>query len=234
MNKADLFYKPLIKEAWGITKKYYWTILGFLFFIGVTTVLLQLTLNFTIQQRAWLLVVPIYIGLVVYSVLVKFWSKRLFLNLAKGVDTSFKDSFKGFDNFWKYFVTNLICGLIVFAGILLLIFPAFIWGYRYILAPYFALDKGMDLHESLKASADATKDLKMKIFLLSFLVLIIVIISALPLLLGLFATIPLVYVLQGLLYVRLSGNTEEGVVVDNVIAQPVEELNNVPEATVVV
>lgn len=225
MNKADLFYKPLLKEAWGITKKYYWFIFAFIL-INVSV-----SLSFAKAGEKYL---AIALFSIIVSIILKFWSQRLSIWVASKKDFKFSDIFNSFDNFKKYFVTSLIYGLIILGGFILLIVPGIIWTFKYFLAPYFSIDKGMNYKEALKASADATSGVKAKIFGLFFLALIIVIISALPLLLGLFVTIPLLYVLQGLLYVRLSSNTKEGAVVDNVIAQPVAESNSAPEATVVV
>jgi uncharacterized membrane protein len=213
MNKADLFYKPLLKEAWVLAKKYYWIIFVFL--------LINITVSFSFA-KAGEKYFAIALFSIIVSVIFKFWSQRFSVWVASKKDFKFIDIFNGFDNFKKYFVTSLIYGLIILGGFILLIVPGIIWALKYFLAPYFSIDKGMGYKEALKASAEATKGVKTKIFLLMLLMGAMVIVSIIPFFLGLLVTIPLCFVVTGLLYVRLSGNTENVVVTDDIVAQPLE------------
>lgn len=57
----------------------------------------------------------------------------------------------------RLFGLSILIGLIVFAGILLLIVPGLIAIRRYFLAPYFLVDKKMSIGAALKESAKASK-----------------------------------------------------------------------------
>ncbi len=248
MNKADLFYKPLIKEAWGITKKYYWTILVFM----TITISVSMVLSQDPKQHQNIL---LSIVSIVASIMFGFWSKRLAVWVADNREFKFINIFEGFSNFKNYLITTLIYGLIVLGGFILLIVPGIIFSLKYFMAPYYAIDKGMNYKDALKASANATNGYKKNVFVLGFLLLlfalsiflmawffsllafkmgIFIIASLLLLAVLVLIVIPVGYVISGLLYTRLSSNTEGSVVADNVITQPVAESNNVPEATVVV
>ena len=210
MNKADLFYKPLIKEAWGLTKKYYWII----FLYGLINIIVSVGFSMSSEENFIVALLSIFV-----SVIFKFWSQRLSIMVAKGQDLKFGDIFEGFNNFGKYFITSLVYGLIVLGGFILLIVPGIVWSLKYFLAPYFALDKGMSYKDALKASAKATDGLKLKVLALGFILFGLIIVSMIPFFLGLLITIPLCFVISVLLYVHLS-KTEE--VVDSIAEQPVE------------
>lgn len=248
MNKADLFYKPLIKEAWGITKKYYWVLL--IFIIINISVSVALSQDPEKNQNILLAIVSVIAG-----IMFDFWRKRLSIWVGGNKDFKFINIFEGFGNFKNYFITTLIYGLIILGGFILLVVPGIVWSLKYFMAPYYAIDKGMNYKEALKASANATNGYKKNIFVLGFLLLlsilsiflmawffsllafnmgIFIIISLLLLVVLALIVIPVSYVISGLLYARLSGNDEESVVVDGVIAQPVEGSSNVPEANIVV
>lgn len=197
MEKADLFYKPLLREAWGLTKKNYWLILGFL------VIYLLLSFGLKILQGDGSNIIILLISIVV-SVLLKFWSTRFSIWIARGQEIKFASIFRGFGNFKEYFITNIILGLIVLGGFILLIVPGIIWSLKYFLAPYYSLEQGLKYKEALKASANATKGVRGKILLFWILFLLIILVSIIPVGLGLLATLPMAVVLYGLLYVRLS------------------------------
>jgi hypothetical protein len=58
---------------------------------------------------------------------------------------------------WKMVLLNLLVGLTVVGGLLLLIVPGFIFATRLVLAPYFLVDKKMGVLEAYKASWHATQ-----------------------------------------------------------------------------
>lgn len=216
MNKADLFYKPLLKEAWGITKKYYWVLL---IFITITiSVSMALSQDPDKHQNILLSIVS-----VIASIMFGFWSKRLAFWVGSNKDFKFINIFEGFGNFKNYFITTLIYGLIILGGFILLIVPGIIWSLKYFMAPYYAIDKGMNYKEALKASANATNGYKKNIFVFILLMALIIVVSIIPLFLGLLISIPLTFVASGLLYVKLSSNTANAET-ETVIAEPVNHV----------
>lgn len=92
--------------------------------------------------------------------------------------------------FWSYIGTNILLGIIVIIGFVLLIIPGFIAITMFNFAPYFVVDKGLGPVEALKASARITKGNRLRILaffaaiallsLLGFIALIVGILAALP------------------------------------------------------
>lgn len=71
-----------------------------------------------------------------------------------GVIECYKKSFK---YFWRVIGLQIIVGLIIFVGILLLIIPGLIALRRYYLAAYFLIDGNLTIREALRQSAARTK-----------------------------------------------------------------------------
>lgn len=222
MNKADLFYKPLLKEAWGLVKKYYWFIFSFI----LINIAVSYSLQAVVEKKGINIIVAGVSALlmIVLTFLFKFWTQRLEIWVASNKEFSFVNIFEieSYKKFVNYLNTVVIYGLIVLGGVILLIIPGIVWATKYFLAPYFSIDKGMGYKEALKASAEATKGVRVKIFLFMLLMGVMILVSIIPFFLGLLVTIPLCFAATGLLYVRLSGNTENVVVTDDIVAQPLE------------
>lgn len=76
----------------------------------------------------------------------------------KGETVEFGDSLRiGTRYTWKYFLLSLLAGLIIFVGFLLFIVPGFFMMKRYLLAPYYLVDKNTGVWEAMKLSAAAAK-----------------------------------------------------------------------------
>jgi len=89
---------------------------------------------------------------------------------------------------------TIIYGLIVCAGLLLLIVPGIIWALKYSLYGYFVIDRNMGPLEALKASAEATEGAKGELFSLALLLFGVQILGLICLCVGLLFTIPLALV----------------------------------------
>ena len=77
---------------------------------------------------------------------------------AKNQTTTFGDTFsKGLHYFWRMLGLEVLIGLIVVGGLILLIVPGIIFLRRYFLAPYFMVDQDLGIRESLRKSSTATK-----------------------------------------------------------------------------
>lgn len=59
--------------------------------------------------------------------------------------------------FWKMFLLNLLVILTVIGGLILLIVPGIIFGLRLSLAPYYLVDRKLDVMGAYKASWHATR-----------------------------------------------------------------------------
>jgi uncharacterized membrane protein len=58
---------------------------------------------------------------------------------------------------WRFWGMSILIGLIILGGLILLIIPGLFMIKRYLLAPYFLLDKDLSVGEAMRASAEAGK-----------------------------------------------------------------------------
>jgi uncharacterized membrane protein len=66
----------------------------------------------------------------------------------------------GFGYFWRTFGITICIFLTVSLGLLLFIVPGFIFARRYILAPYYGMDKNVGVFEAMRLSAADSKHYK--------------------------------------------------------------------------
>lgn len=82
----------------------------------------------------------------------------VFLNGVRGKRVELDQLYKAVSPFWMRMVMlDLLIVVTIIGGLILLIIPGIYFGLRLSLAPYFLVDKNMDVMEAYKASWDATK-----------------------------------------------------------------------------
>ena len=111
--------------------------------------------------------------------------------------------------FWRFVGVNLLYGLIVLAGMLLLIVPGIIWSIMFCHCKYFVVDKGMGPIEALKASAKNTEGVKWELFGLIWVLMGINWAGVICLYFGVLATYPIVIMANALVYRQLLAQTPE-------------------------
>jgi|GEM_PF-3251214 len=92
-----------------------------------------------------------------------------FVNLARKGRPDYGDIFRGFRVFPQAVVVSLAYGLIVTAGILMLVLPGVIWGLAYIFSQYSVLDRKTGLKGSFVYSSAITYGFKEKLLPLAAL-----------------------------------------------------------------
>lgn len=113
------------------------------------------------------------------------------------------DLFSRTDVLWKAIVGDILYGLMVFGGIVLLIVPGIIWAVKYQYYSYLIVDKGMGPLEALKESGKMTQGVKWDLFVFDLLLGLINAVGAILLVVGLFVTIPLTMVAGAFVYRKL-------------------------------
>lgn len=93
--------------------------------------------------------------------------------------------------FWPYLGASILVGLIVIAGIILLIVPGIIWSLRYLFVPYLVIDRKLSPMAALRESSRITYGHKWELLGLGIVLLCLNIVGAIALLIGLLVTIPL-------------------------------------------
>jgi uncharacterized membrane protein len=111
--------------------------------------------------------------------------------------------------FWRYVGAGILYTLIILAGFILLIVPGIIWAVKFDLCYYFVIDKGLGPIEALKASSRTTMGVKWDLFGFGIVCGLINFLGILCLLVGAFATLPMVMVASALVYRQLLAQTPE-------------------------
>lgn len=85
--------------------------------------------------------------------------------VAGGHSVSLEESFKkGFPYFWRLLVLLIATGMMIFVGLLLFVIPGLILARRYMLAPYFLVDRNLGIGEALDLSAKESKPFSWSIY----------------------------------------------------------------------
>ena len=93
--------------------------------------------------------------------------------------------------------------------LLLLIFPGIIWAVKFSLSRYFVVEKGLGPIEALKASSRTTKGVKWELFGFGIVCTGINLLGLICLVVGVFATWPMIMVAHALVYRQLMAQTPE-------------------------
>jgi uncharacterized membrane protein len=118
---------------------------------------------------------------------------------------SWKMVFAGFSRSLSITIAIVLQTVLVIIGFVLLILPGIYLSVGYALTLPLILDKGMGPWEALEASRKAIHEKWWTVFGLYLVMMLLYIVSAIPLGLGLIWTVPMFFVLIGVLYVRLFG-----------------------------
>jgi uncharacterized membrane protein len=150
----------------------------------------------------------------ILSLLMAMGFVKVGLRFTNNENAKISDLFTTFPKIIKYFVSSILYSLLMIAGFILLVFPAFIWGARYSLFPYFIIDQGAGPIQALKQSAKATMGAKWDIFSLWMVEFVLTMAGVACIILGLFVALPVVLVANALVYRKLVAQTaqQKGVV----------------------
>tara|TARA_B100000745_G_scaffold299783_1_gene251502 strand:+ start:19902 stop:20426 length:525 start_codon:yes stop_codon:yes gene_type:complete len=94
---------------------------------------------------------------------------------------------------WIYFVfASILKGLIIFAGLMLLVIPGIYVFLRLYFVELLVLDRGMRPMEALRASSEMTKGHEWKLFLFTIVAILIILIGVALLIVGMFPAVIIV------------------------------------------
>ena len=92
-----------------------------------------------------------------------------YLKAARGDTLDVKDMFEVFHNYWNAVLANLLVGVIVIIGFVLLIVPGIIFACKLVFTPYLVVDRKMGVIEAVKESWRMTNGHAWKVFLIGLL-----------------------------------------------------------------
>jgi hypothetical protein len=125
---------------------------------------------------------------------------RMALKLVDGQPISTDDFLKAHGDFLGYLLASVLYGLIVGAGMILLVVPGIYWAVRYWAYGYALVDEHVDPVAALKRSAVLTQGVKWEVLAFGLAAIGVNIVGALALGIGLFVTMPLTAVAGAKVY----------------------------------
>ncbi|HYV44172.1 MAG TPA: hypothetical protein VFA20_04885 [Myxococcaceae bacterium] len=125
---------------------------------------------------------------------------RMALKLVDGQAVTTDDFLRAHGDFLGYLLASVLYGLIVGAGMILLVVPGIYWAVRYWAYGYAVVDEHVDPVTALKRSTVLTDGVKWEVFLFGLAVIGVNIVGAMALGVGLCATIPLTAVAGAKVY----------------------------------
>ncbi|MGE5444775.1 MAG: hypothetical protein ACM3SR_09260 [Ignavibacteriales bacterium] len=191
-----------IEFGWNITKNN----LGFfivLLIIAGLILIIPGTFSQLTRHNAPGLSIILSIGSFVLQLIIGMGLIRIALRFYDNEKAEFSDLFCCLHLFFKYLLGSILYGLIVSAGMILLIIPGIIWAIKFYFFGYLIVDKGLGPIEALKRSSAITDGVKWDLLLFGLLIFGINLIGAIPFFLGWFVTIPIAMVATAFVYRKL-------------------------------
>lgn len=183
---------PSYNKGWDVV----WKTFIELFVVSLVTMVISIptgTMQWTDEKFQWYFVPLIGFG-ILYGVFlmgpINYGVKWVFLKAVRKEKINIKDMFSAFErNYWNSVLANLLVGIIVGFGIVMLIVPGIIFACRLAFVPYLVMDQKMDVMDALKASWDMTRGHGWSIFAMGLLAIPIVIAGLIMLFVGVFISI---------------------------------------------
>lgn len=191
-----------IEFGWNITKNN----LGFfivLLIIAGLILIIPGTFSQLTRHNAPGLSIILSISSFVLQLIIGMGLIRIALRFYDNEKAEFSDLFCCLHLFFKYLLGSILYGLIVSAGMILLIIPGIIWAIKFYFFGYLIVDKGLGPIEALKRSSAITDGVKWDLLLFGLLIFGINLIGAIPFFLGWFVTIPIAMVATAFVYRKL-------------------------------
>ncbi|HEX7666379.1 MAG TPA: hypothetical protein VF407_17755, partial [Polyangiaceae bacterium] len=130
---------------------------------------------------------------------------KVFLTAARGGVPNFGDMFGGGNKLLPILGTQILMGLAIVVGFILLIVPGIILSLGLCLSTYYVADADYGPIDAMKASWAATNGSKGKLFLLGLIGFLVMIVGVLACCVGALASIAVYTLAMGIVFVRLSG-----------------------------
>jgi len=99
------------------------------------------------------------------------------LKAARGDKIEIQDMFEAFRNYWNAVLANILVGVIVVIGLILLIIPGIIFACKLVFTPYLVVDRKMEVFEAVKESWRMTNGHAWKVFFIGLIAIPICIIG---------------------------------------------------------
>lgn len=193
-NRTEL--KPSAGEAYGAGWKIMWKFFVPLLVVSVLYGIISgpsAMFQWKTESFGWFIFPTILFGIgfgLFISGPIGYSTQWVFLKVVRGEPFEIRDMFAVFQrNYWNAVAANVVVGLIVGIGFIMLIVPGVIFAIRLAFVPYLVIDRGMELTEALSKSWEMTKGYGGQIFLMGLLAFFIVILGLIALFVGVIISI---------------------------------------------
>jgi hypothetical protein len=192
-NKYDFF--PDAGSSYSAGWKVLWTSFVELLVISIVYMVLSGpvgVVQWQVDSLGWWMA-PLALFAISYGIFVAgpigYGVKGVFLKAVRGERIEVKDIFAVFQrNYWNAVVANIVVGIIVGLGMVMLIVPGIIFACRLAFVPYLVVDREMDVMDALRVSWDMTRGYGGQIFLMGILSIFVVLAGLLCLVVGVFVS----------------------------------------------
>lgn len=200
MEKRTFSIKEAVSYGWNTTIKNFWFLLSL--------VLIQIAIGSTFSYSAEILQNSSFsfvlsIGQMVVNVIISIGIINILLKMYDGEKGDYNELFTKSNLFWQYLGAQVLYGLLVLAGFLLLIVPGFYWGVKYMFVQYLIIDKNLGIKESFHQSGELTFEVKWRLILFDLALFGIAILGLLALIFGIFVAIPVIWLAEIHVYRQL-------------------------------
>lgn len=145
------------------------------------------------------------IALLVVSIFLGVGLTVIILKLAKGEQASYSDVMPRSALVWRYLVAQVLSGLFIAIGFILLIIPGVYLMLRYSMVRFAVID-GAGITGSLRQSAEMTRDVKWQLLLFLIVIIMLNILGAVLLLVGLLVSVPVTMLAYAHVYQKLQAH----------------------------
>lgn len=193
-EKFDFF--PDAGSSYSVGWKVLWA--SFVELLVISIVYMILTgpvsvVQWKIDSIEWFLV-PLALFGITYGIFVagpiQYGAKWVFLKAVRGERIEVRDIFVVFQrNYWNVVIANVVVGIIVGLGIVMLIVPGIIFACRLAFVPYLVVDREMDVMDALRVSWDMTRGYGWQIFFMGLLAIPVVLLGLICLFVGVFVSV---------------------------------------------
>jgi len=128
---------------------------------------------------------------------------KIGLNYFDGKKSEFIALFNQFKYFWRVLGANILVGLIVIGGLILLVIPGIYWGLKYIFTVILIIDKDLGILEAMAESAKMTKGIKLRLFGYCLSMLGVMILGFIAFGVGILVAMPLTWLATTYIYKKL-------------------------------
>lgn len=207
MDSQGFSVGEMVKKGWRLMRRHMAFFIGFLIiYIGIT--IIPGLIESFYPHLFWGAQVAIKVIFYFLSLLLWIGFIKSALKVVDGNRPTYADLVSGLPVIVQFFIASIIYGLIVLVGLVLLIFPAAIWGSRYFLWSFLIVDKGVGPITALEMSGEMTMGVKWDVFMLSIATTIIVILGMLCFLVGWFVALPAATLAQVVMYRKLESKQQ--------------------------